>query len=87
MRQLAQASRVSQQNNEAQRRGSGGGGGGGGGGGVIKGKLTLVGLQEAVLAARGSQVFTPMGDGPSIVPGKPGSPNLTTAAVSPVAEA
>jgi hypothetical protein len=89
MRQQAQAARVSQQNNEAQRRGSSGGGGGGGGGSAsIKGTLTLVGLQSAILSARGSPVFTPVGDGPSIVAGNPAAgAYLSSAAVSPAAGA
>lgn len=59
-------------------------GGGGGGETTIKGTLQLVGLQSAVLAAKGSPVFTPTGDGPAIVPGSPApGAYLGSSAVNP----
>ena len=86
--QAVREAKISQQTADYQRKQSGGGGGGGGGGGNIKGTLTLIGLQSALLSARGSPVFTPTGDGPSIVPGNPvHGAYMSSANVAPVAEA
>lgn len=88
--QLARENRTNLQNIMFHQKGSqaAGGGGGGGGGGTIKGTLTLVGLQSAILSAKGSPVFTPTGEGPSVVPGNAfAGAYISSAAVSPIAEA
>lgn len=51
---------------------------------TIKGTLTLVNLQSAVLSARGGPIFTPADGGASIMPGVPATgPYLHDSAVSP----
>lgn len=85
--QAVRDAKISQQTADYSRR-AGGASGGGGGGGSIKGTLTLIGLQSAILSARGSPVFTPTGDGPSIVPGNPvHGAYMSSANVAPAAEA
>ncbi|NDD52309.1 hypothetical protein EBZ39_00255 [bacterium] len=88
-RQLAMENRTNLQNVMFHQKGSSAAGGGGSGGGssTIKGTLTLVGLQSAILAAKGAPVFTPTGEGPAIVSAMPNGAYLSSAAVSPVAEA
>ena len=56
----------------------------GGGEMTIRGALTINGLQQVVMAARGSPVFTPPGGGAAIVPGNHlAGPDMSSAAVAP----
>lgn len=85
--QVAREQRTFLQNTAIHQKSSdssGGGGGGGGGGGQVRGTLTLVGLNAALVSLRGSPVFTPTGDGPSIIATTAGSSYLSDSAVSPI---